>query len=269
MGVSVCIAVSLASGMITSTPRDPNAQLQLPLSLPSPSFRSNLGKANLEAAWTRFQHMARRVVVHDQGLTPLPHCQADPPSPRVQQLRIVSIPTAGGSPGHEGLPPPQDPHHRLQWRHTAWRVPSPRPAAASASATSAAWTIVPLGTNAYRYGTVRESVLSLTVVLADRTIIKTRQRPRKSSTSYDLTKLFIGSEGTLSISAEATLKVTVKPQSASVAVCSFGTIVSHGRSASSVTIASHRRSRSADDDRSIGQHASMTKKVWKESPTLF
>jgi D-lactate dehydrogenase (cytochrome) len=80
------------------------------------------------------------------------------------------------------------------------------------------------GTNAYRYGTMRDWVLSLTVVMADGTIIKTRQRPRKSSAGYDLTRMFIGSEGTLGLVTEATLKVTVKPKSQSVAVASFPTV---------------------------------------------
>ncbi|KAG0634001.1 hypothetical protein HOY80DRAFT_895638 [Tuber brumale] len=80
------------------------------------------------------------------------------------------------------------------------------------------------GTNAAKYGTMREWVLSLTVVLADGTVIKTRQRPRKSSAGYDLTRMFIGSEGTLGFVTEATLKLTVKPASESVAVSSFPTV---------------------------------------------
>src|ERR1700710_2274140 len=80
------------------------------------------------------------------------------------------------------------------------------------------------GTNAAAYGTMKDWVLSLTVVLADGTIIKTRQRPRKSSAGYDLTRTFIGSEGTLGLITEATLKVTPKQQNTSVYVCTSPTI---------------------------------------------
>ncbi|ROW18062.1 hypothetical protein VPNG_00485 [Cytospora leucostoma] len=128
------------------------------------------------------------------------------------------------------------------------------------------------GTNAYRYGTMREWVLSLTVVLADGTIIKTRQRPRKSSAGYDLTKMFIGSEGTLGLVTEATLKVTTKPATTSVAVCSFGSIreaancvgrvVGAGIPVAAVEI--------LDDDmmRTINR-AGTTSRTWQEKPTLF
>lgn len=80
------------------------------------------------------------------------------------------------------------------------------------------------GTNAYRFGTMREWVVSLTVVLADGTIIKTRRRPRKSSAGYNLTQMFIGSEGTLGIVTEAILKVTILPANQSVAVATFPSI---------------------------------------------
>ncbi|GKU07562.1 unnamed protein product, partial [Fusarium langsethiae] len=73
------------------------------------------------------------------------------------------------------------------------------------------------GTNAAAYGTMKDWVLSLTVVLADGTIIKTRQRARKSSAGYDLTRTFIGSEGTLGLVTEATLKLAVKPPCEAVA----------------------------------------------------
>ena len=82
------------------------------------------------------------------------------------------------------------------------------------------------GTRAYRYGTMREWVLSLTVVLADGSIIKTRQRARKSSAGYDLTKMFIGSEGTLGLVTEATLKLATRPKGQNVAVASFPTLQS-------------------------------------------
>lgn len=79
------------------------------------------------------------------------------------------------------------------------------------------------GTNAYRYGTMKDWVLGLTVVLADGTIVKTRARPRKSSSGYDLTRLMVGSEGTLGFVTEAHLKLTSKPENERVAVAAFPT----------------------------------------------
>ncbi|KAK3115679.1 D-lactate ferricytochrome c oxidoreductase [Teratosphaeriaceae sp. CCFEE 6253] len=128
------------------------------------------------------------------------------------------------------------------------------------------------GTNAYRYGTMKDWVLSLTVVMADGTIVKTKQRPRKSSAGYDLTRTFIGSEGTLGLVTEAVLKVTPLPQNIRVAVCTFPTIrkaadcvfsvVGAGVPIAAIEILDDVQMRCINESGS-------TSRTWKEVPTLF
>jgi len=80
------------------------------------------------------------------------------------------------------------------------------------------------GTTAVRYGTMRENVLNLTAVMADGSIVKTAQRARKSAAGYDLTRLLVGSEGTLGIITEVTVRLYGIPERILSAVCPFATL---------------------------------------------
>ncbi|ORY07683.1 hypothetical protein BCR34DRAFT_570521 [Clohesyomyces aquaticus] len=128
------------------------------------------------------------------------------------------------------------------------------------------------GTNAYRYGTIKSWVASLTLVLADGTIVKTRNRPRKSSAGYDLTNLVIGSEGTLALVTEAVLKVTAVPKNLSVGIASFETLQMAVDVVSKILKSGHLlEAIELADQESVGaiNHSKLTNTDFLELPTLF
>lgn len=128
------------------------------------------------------------------------------------------------------------------------------------------------GTNAARYGTMKENVLSLTVVLADGTVIKTKQRPRKSSAGYNLTGVFIGSEGTLGLVTEATLKLQPIPRNLRVGVVAFETIndatdvvakvIQEGIQVGAVELLDQKMME-------VINQSGVTERRWAEKPSIF
>jgi D-lactate dehydrogenase (cytochrome) len=126
------------------------------------------------------------------------------------------------------------------------------------------------GTNAVRYGTMRENVLGLTAVLADGRVIKTGTRARKSSAGYDLTRLFVGSEGTLGVITEVTLRLYPQPEAVSAAICAFASMGDAVRAVIETIQIGVPIARVEFVDalaiRAINRHSNLT---LPESPTLF
>src|SRR3954451_14172359 len=126
------------------------------------------------------------------------------------------------------------------------------------------------GTMAVRYGTMRDNVLALEIVLADGRVIRTSNRARKSSAGYDLTRLFVGAEGTLGLITEITLKLHPVPQAISAATCSFDTL--HDAVDTAIALIQSAvpaaRIELVDDVMMRGINA-YSKLGYQEAPTLF
>jgi D-lactate dehydrogenase (cytochrome) len=129
------------------------------------------------------------------------------------------------------------------------------------------------GTNAVRYGTMRDWVLNVTMVLADGSVIKTRRRPRKCSAGYNLNGIIVGSEGSLGIVTEVTIKLAAVPQQYSVAVVPFPSL-QHAVSAATAVIRKGIPVAALElmDEvqmRVVNDVGATLPRVWKEAPTLF
>ena len=123
---------------------------------------------------------------------------------------------------------------------------------------------------ARRYGTMRENVVRLTVVLANGEAIRTGSRARKSAAGYDLTRLFVGSEGTLGIITEVTLRVYPIPEATSVAICPFPDLESAAQVVTTIIQLGIPISRVEFLDeysvQATNQHSGST---YRETPTIF
>lgn len=129
------------------------------------------------------------------------------------------------------------------------------------------------GTNALRYGTMRDWVINLTVVLADGSVVRTRRRPRKCSAGYNLNGLLVGSEGTLGIVTEATLKLAAYPSYFSVAVVPFNSLKEAVSAAATVirkgVPVAALELMDEDQMRIVNEGGATKPRVWNETPTLF